>query len=293
MIFKRSFCPERNVVAEVNAQGYVGCEDFVQACKQATWPALLWWIWTPWRMPVKLSINLFCSFGRLCFLLSFPVFLLGQVGFLKNAEVLFDFMRCCSPDMNRVEHDNCQCFGSGKNFRVSPPWGGPEMDLSWPFKTSTQKHTRHWVVLVCNNSLGLGECQSCRILPVGEKLESLELCQHQAFLRNDFRMLDVGGLVIKYELLPEGSFKKRGCVNAPSHPEEPPKMRGYFGLQAKINHTWRDCWTSSKMASLPSAFSVHAVSAPANWNRGCPDRRPVSSRDDPWRVSYPDASEVT
>lgn len=30
---------------------------------------------------------------------------------------------------------------------------------------------------------------------VGEKLESLELCQHQAFLRNDFRMLDVGGLV--------------------------------------------------------------------------------------------------
>lgn len=90
-------------------------------------------------------LNLFCSFGHLCFFLSFPVFLFGQVGFLKNAEVLFDFMRCCSPDMNGcewIEHDNCQCFGSG-NFRVSK-WGGQEMDLSWPFKTSTQKHTRHW-----------------------------------------------------------------------------------------------------------------------------------------------------
>ena len=204
--------------------------------------------------------------------------LLGQVGFLKNAEVLFDFMRCCSPDMN-VAHDNCQCFGSEAARR----WIFP--DPSRLRRKSTQGIWWSWCVTLAWLKL--------QDTSVGEKLESLELCQHQAFLRNDFRMLDVGGLVIKYELLPEGSFKKGGCVNAPSHPEEPPKMRGYFGLQAKINHTWRDCWTSSKMVSLPSAFSVHAVSAPANWNRGCLDRRPVSSRDDPWRVSHSDASEVT
>ena len=74
-------------------------------------------------------LNLFCSFGHPCFFLPFPVFLLGQVGFLKNAEVLFDFMRCCSPDMNGLKTRQLPMF-LGLVISEFPNSGGQEMDLS-------------------------------------------------------------------------------------------------------------------------------------------------------------------
>lgn len=108
-------------------------------------------------------------------------------------------------------------------FQVRRPGDGSFLTLQ-DFDAKAHKAL---VVLVCNSGLGLQDAS------VGEKLGGLELCQHQAFLRNDFRMLDVGGLVRSAFCFKVACV----CVNAPSHPEEPPKMRGYFGLQTRSMHS--------------------------------------------------------